>query len=47
MNSERIFPCGAGLPEEVAVAALLLASREDGYLTEADLVLDEGLTATL
>ncbi len=37
----------AGLPEEVAAAALFLASRECGYLTGADLVVDGGLTITL
>jgi NAD(P)-dependent dehydrogenase (short-subunit alcohol dehydrogenase family) len=37
----------AGLPEEIAAAALFLASRECGYLTGADLVVDGGLTITL
>lgn len=42
------IPLGrAGLPEEVAAAALFLASRECGYLTGADLVVDGGLTITL
>ena len=36
-----------GLPEEVAAAALFLASRECGYTTGADLVVDGGLTTTL
>ncbi|PYV00768.1 MAG: oxidoreductase, partial [Acidobacteria bacterium] len=33
-------------PEEIAAAALFLASRECGYLTGADLVVDGGLTIT-
>lgn len=37
----------AGLPEEVAAAALFLAARECSYLTGADLVVDGGLTITL
>jgi 3-oxoacyl-[acyl-carrier protein] reductase len=37
----------AGLPEEIAAAALFLASRECGYLTGADLIVDGGLTITL
>ncbi len=37
----------AGLPEEIAAAALFLASRECAYLTGADLVVDGGLTITL
>ncbi len=37
----------AGQPEEIAAAALFLASRECGYLTGADLVVDGGLTITL
>jgi NAD(P)-dependent dehydrogenase (short-subunit alcohol dehydrogenase family) len=47
VNSGRIPLRRAGLPEEVAVAALFLASRECGYLTGADLVVDGGLTTTL
>ena len=47
INSGRIPLRRAGLPEEVAVAALFLASRECGYLTGADLVVDGGLTTTL
>jgi len=47
VNSGRIPLRRAGLPEEVAVAALFLASRECGYLTGADLVVDGGLTITL
>jgi NAD(P)-dependent dehydrogenase (short-subunit alcohol dehydrogenase family) len=47
VNSGRIPLRRAGLPEEVAAAALFLASRECGYLTGADLVVDGGLTATL
>jgi NAD(P)-dependent dehydrogenase (short-subunit alcohol dehydrogenase family) len=47
INSGRIPLRRAGLPEEVAVAALFLASRECGYLTGADLVVDGGLTITL
>jgi 3-oxoacyl-[acyl-carrier protein] reductase len=42
------IPLGrAGLPEQVAAAALFLASRECRYLTGADLVVDGGLTITL
>lgn len=37
----------AGQPEEIAAAALFLASRECGYLTGADLLVDGGLTITL
>lgn len=37
----------AGLPEEVAAAALFLAARESTYITGADLVVDGGLTITL
>jgi len=37
----------AGLPEEVAAAALFLAARECGYITGADMVVDGGLTITL
>jgi len=47
VNSGRIPLRRAGLPEEVAAAALFLASRECGYLTGADLVVDGGLTITL
>ena len=47
LNSGRIPLRRAGLPEEVAAAALFLASRECGYLTGADLVVDGGLTVTL
>lgn len=46
-NSGRIPLRRAGLPEEIAAAALFLASRECGYLTGADLVVDGGLTITL
>jgi NAD(P)-dependent dehydrogenase (short-subunit alcohol dehydrogenase family) len=46
-NSGRIPLRRAGFPEEVAAAALFLASRECGYLTGADLVVDGGLTITL
>ncbi len=47
VNSGRIPLRRAGLPEEIAAAALFLASRECGYLTGADLVVDGGLTITL
>jgi NAD(P)-dependent dehydrogenase (short-subunit alcohol dehydrogenase family) len=47
LNSGRIPLRRAGLPEEVAAAALFLASRECAYLTGADLVVDGGLTTTL
>jgi NAD(P)-dependent dehydrogenase (short-subunit alcohol dehydrogenase family) len=47
LNSGRIPLGRAGLPEEVAAAALFLAARECGYLTGADLVVDGGLTITL
>jgi NAD(P)-dependent dehydrogenase (short-subunit alcohol dehydrogenase family) len=36
----------AGLPEEIAAAALFVASRECGYLTGPDLMVDGGLTIT-
>jgi len=47
IESGRIPLQRAGRPEEVAVAALFLASRECGYLTGADLVIDGGLSITL
>ncbi len=47
VKSGRIPLRRAGLPEEIAAAALFLASRECGYLTGADLVVDGGLTITL
>ena len=47
LSSGRIPLRRAGLPEEVAAAALFLAARECGYLTGADLVVDGGLTITL
>lgn len=47
LNSGRIPLGRAGLPEEIAAAALFLASRECGYITGADLVVDGGLTITL
>ena len=47
VNLGRIPLRRAGLPEEVAAAALFLASRECEYLTGADLVVDGGLTITL
>jgi len=47
VNSGRIPLRRAGLPREVAAAALFLASRECGYLTGADLIVDGGLTVTL
>jgi NAD(P)-dependent dehydrogenase (short-subunit alcohol dehydrogenase family) len=47
INSGRIPLRRAGLPEEVAAAALFFASRECAYVTGADLVIDGGLTITL
>ncbi|MFB3923368.1 MAG: SDR family NAD(P)-dependent oxidoreductase [Terriglobia bacterium] len=47
VKSGRIPLRRVGLPEEVAAAALFLASRECGYLTGADLMVDGGLTITL
>jgi NAD(P)-dependent dehydrogenase (short-subunit alcohol dehydrogenase family) len=47
VKSGRIPLGRAGTPEEIAAAALFLASRECGYLTGADLVVDGGLTITL
>lgn len=47
VSSGRIPLRRAGLPEEIAAAVLFLASRECGYLTGADLVVDGGLTITL
>lgn len=47
IESGRIPLRRAGLPEEVAAAALFLASRECGYLTGADLIVDGGLTITI
>lgn len=46
--ASRRIPLGrAGLPEEVAAAALFLAARECAYMTGVDLVVDGGLTVTL
>lgn len=47
INSGRIPLRRPGLPEEVASAAVFLASRECAYLTGADLVIDGGLSITL
>jgi len=47
VHSGRIPLRRAGLPEEIARAALFFAARECGYLTGADLVADGGLTITL
>jgi NAD(P)-dependent dehydrogenase (short-subunit alcohol dehydrogenase family) len=46
-NNGRIALRRAGQPEEIAAAALFLASRECAYLTGADLVVDGSLTITL
>lgn len=47
VDSGRIPLRRAGLPEEVAAAALFLAARECAYITGADLAVDGGLTITL
>lgn len=47
VESGRIPLKRAGLPEEIASAALFFASRECGYLTGADVVIDGGLSITL
>lgn len=47
LNSGRIPLRRVGFPEEIATAALFLASRECAYLTGADLVVDGGLSITL
>jgi len=47
LESGRIPLRRAGLPEEIASAALFFASRECGYITGADLMVDGGLTITL
>jgi NAD(P)-dependent dehydrogenase (short-subunit alcohol dehydrogenase family) len=47
LASGRIPLARAGSAEEVAAAVLFLASRECGYITGADLVVDGGLTITL
>lgn len=47
VESGRIPLRRAGLPEEVAAAALFLAARECAYITGADLAVDGGLTITL
>jgi len=47
IQSGRIPLRRAGLPAEIAAAALFFASRECGYVTGTDLVVDGGLTITL
>ncbi len=47
VNPGRIPLRRAGQPEDIAAACLFLGSRECGYLTGADLVVDGGLTTTL
>jgi NAD(P)-dependent dehydrogenase (short-subunit alcohol dehydrogenase family) len=47
VESGRIPLRRAGLPVEIAGAALFFASGECGYVTGADLVVDGGLTITL
>jgi NAD(P)-dependent dehydrogenase (short-subunit alcohol dehydrogenase family) len=47
LESGRIPLRRAGIPEDVAIAALFLATRECGYLTGGDIVVDGGLSITL
>jgi glucose 1-dehydrogenase len=47
VESGRIPLGRAGLPEEVAAAALFFAARDCPYITGADLAVDGGLTITL
>ena len=47
VNSGRIPLRRVGMPEEIARAVLFLSSRECGYLTGADLMVDGGLSITL
>ena len=47
LQSGRIPLGRAGEPTEIAAAALFLCSRECGYVTGADLIVDGGLTITL
>lgn len=47
IESGRIPLRRPGVPQEVAAAAMFLASRECGYLTGADVVIDGGLSVTL
>ncbi len=47
LESGRIPLRRAGLPEEIAASALFFASRECGYVTGSDLIVDGGLTITL
>ena len=41
----RLHPLGIGRPEDIAYAALFLASDESAYMTGAPLLIDGGITA--
>jgi NAD(P)-dependent dehydrogenase (short-subunit alcohol dehydrogenase family) len=47
IQSGRIPMGRAGQPEDIAAAALFFCSRECGYVTGVDLIVDGGLTITL
>ena len=42
---EQSHPLGLGSEEDIAFAALFLASDESKYMTDAPLIIDGGLTA--